>query len=141
MKVFEEQHADARMKSRRTLLAELSEALRIVAPGTELRKGIDNIIRAGNGGLIVVADPGSLGSSLISGGLKLDCGFTAMRLYELAKRVPQRVVDEFGSLKRLAEVSENDLCDVEGVGRARAHAVRQSVKHPQQPATSDGIGR
>lgn len=81
----EEQRADRRAKSRRTLLAELSEAVRIVAPGTELREAIDNIIRAGNGGLILVADPDSLEKSLVSSGLKLGCDFTAMRLYELAK--------------------------------------------------------
>jgi diadenylate cyclase len=72
-------------KSRRTRMAELSEALKIVAPGTDLRSGIDNVIRAGNGGLIVVADPESLGESLVSGGFELGCRFTAMRLYELTK--------------------------------------------------------
>lgn len=84
-KAPEEQRADGRVKSRRTLLVELSEAVRIVAPGTELRKATDNIIRAGNGGLVLVADPNSLDKSLVSGGLKLGCHFTAMRLYELAK--------------------------------------------------------
>lgn len=84
MKVPEEQYGDARTKSRRTLLAELSEALKIVAPGTELRRGIDNIIRAGNGGLVVVGDPGSLGTSLISGGFEWSaasrlCGSTSWR--------------------------------------------------------------
>lgn len=85
MRVLEEQRTNAQVKSRRTRLAELSEAVRIVAPGTELRKGIDNIIRAENGGLILVADPNSLGNSLISSGFELGCRFTAMRLYELAK--------------------------------------------------------
>ncbi len=73
------------MDSGRELSAELSEALELVAPGTELREGIENIIRAGNGGLVVAVDPGMLEDSLVSGGMELGCEFTAMRLYELAK--------------------------------------------------------
>lgn len=73
------------MGSGRELSAELAEALELVAPGTEMRDGIENIIRAGNGGLIVAVDPEVLGDSLVSGGMELGCEFTAMRLYELAK--------------------------------------------------------
>ena len=64
---------------------DLSEALELVAPGTPLRGAIDNIIRAENGALIVVTSPKSLGEQLISGGIKLECEFASMRLYELAK--------------------------------------------------------
>ncbi|MDQ4001752.1 MAG: DNA integrity scanning diadenylate cyclase DisA [Actinomycetota bacterium] len=73
------------MGSGRKLSAELSEALELVAPGTQLREGIENIIRAGNGGLVVAANPEELEGSLVSGGMELGCEFTAMRLYELAK--------------------------------------------------------
>ena len=64
---------------------DLSEALTFVAPGTPLRDAIDDIIRAESGALIVVASPKRLGEQLISGGIKLECEFTPMRLYELAK--------------------------------------------------------
>lgn len=59
-------------------------ALRQVAPGTPLRGGIDDIIRANLGALIVIGEPSSL-SFLFSGGMRLDLPFTAQHLYELAK--------------------------------------------------------
>lgn len=74
------------MTLRRKLPTELTDALALVAPGTGLRDGIDNVIRASNGALIVVANPNKLERlSLISGGIKVSCDFAPMRLYELAK--------------------------------------------------------
>jgi diadenylate cyclase len=64
----------------KTLLAALSH----VAPGTALRAGIDDIIRAQHGALLVIADPNDL-AFLFSGGMRLDLPFTAQLLYELAK--------------------------------------------------------
>src|SRR5215208_7492621 len=55
-----------------------------VAPGTELRQGIDDIIRSHEGALIVIGDPEAL-AFLYSGGMRLDLAFTAQHLYELAK--------------------------------------------------------
>ena len=74
------------MSPRRDLPAELAGALALVAPGTGLREAIDNIIWARNGALVVVANPQKLESmNVVSGGLRIDCEFTPMRLYELAK--------------------------------------------------------
>ena len=74
------------MSPRRDLPRELTGALRLVAPGTDLREGIDNIIRAHSGALIVVSNPRKLERlNLISGGMKIEVEFTPMRLYELAK--------------------------------------------------------
>jgi len=55
-----------------------------IAPGTELRQGMDDIIRSHEGALIVIGDPEAL-SFLYSGGIRLELPFTAQRLYELAK--------------------------------------------------------
>src|SRR5438067_12678130 len=55
-----------------------------VAPGTELRQAIDDIIRSREGALIVIGDPEAL-SFLYSGGMRLDLAFTSQLLYELAK--------------------------------------------------------
>src|ERR671937_2922767 len=59
-------------------------ALARIAPGTDLRQGIDDIIRSREGALIVIGDPGEL-SFLFSGGIRLDVTFTGQLLYELAK--------------------------------------------------------
>jgi diadenylate cyclase len=55
-----------------------------VAPGTPLRAGIDDIIRAQLGALIVIGEPNDL-AFLFSGGMRLDLPFTSQLLYELAK--------------------------------------------------------
>src|SRR5688500_19855804 len=62
----------------------LLSALKQVAPGTPLRSGIDDIIRAELGALIVVGEPNEL-AFLFSGGMRLDLPLTAQLLYELAK--------------------------------------------------------
>ena len=55
-----------------------------IAPGTELRQAIDDIIRSKEGALIVIGEPSDL-SFMFSGGIRLDQGFTPQLLYELAK--------------------------------------------------------
>ena len=55
-----------------------------LAPGTLFRIGIENILQANTGGLIVVGDSPEL-MKLVSGGFKIDCEYTPARLYELAK--------------------------------------------------------
>src|SRR5881296_3908310 len=63
---------------------ELLAALRRIAPGTDLRQGMDDIIRSREGALIVIGDPNEL-SFLFSGGIRLAVPFTGQLLYELAK--------------------------------------------------------
>ena len=64
----------------RKLLSALSQ----VAPGTPLRAGIEDVIRAQLGALIVVGDPTEL-AFLFSGGMRLDLPLTPQLVYELAK--------------------------------------------------------
>src|SRR3984957_14996144 len=59
-------------------------ALEMVAPGTALREGLDNILHAHTGGLIVIGDADDL-AFLFSGGIKLDLDYTPTLIYELAK--------------------------------------------------------
>jgi diadenylate cyclase len=59
-------------------------ALRQVAPGTQLREGLDRILQARMGALIVIGDSPEV-LSVCSGGFLLDSEFTPQRLSELAK--------------------------------------------------------
>ncbi len=62
----------------------LLAALSAVAPGTALREGLDRILKAKKGALIVVGDgPDVL--NICSGGFLLDAAFSPQRLSELAK--------------------------------------------------------
>lgn len=60
------------------------KVLRQVAPGTPLREGLESILRARTGALIVVGDSPQV-MSLVDGGFRLDCDFVPASLYELAK--------------------------------------------------------
>ncbi len=60
------------------------KALEMVAPGSAVREGIDNIVHARTGGLIVIGDPDEL-AFLFSGGIKLDVDYSPQLLYQLAK--------------------------------------------------------
>jgi diadenylate cyclase len=62
----------------------LLRALDSVAPGTPLREGIDNIIHARTGGLVLVAEADEV-SFLFSGGIRLDVDYSPALLYQLAK--------------------------------------------------------
>jgi diadenylate cyclase len=63
---------------------ELLAALAAVAPGTPLREGLDRILQANMGGLIVVGD-GPEVLNICSGGFLLDAAYSPQRLSELAK--------------------------------------------------------
>ncbi len=72
------------------------EALAAVAPGTSLREGLDRILQANMGALVVVGDgPDVL--ALSSGGFLLDAEYTPQRLSELAKMDGAIVVTPDGS--------------------------------------------
>ena len=70
----------------------LLRALDMVAPGTALREGIDNIIHAHTGGLILIADADEV-SFLFSGGIRLDVDYTPALLYQVAKMDGAIVLD------------------------------------------------
>ena len=60
------------------------EILEMLAPGTALREGLDNIVKAKTGALIVISDLEEV-KELVDGGFKLEQEFTPAVLYELAK--------------------------------------------------------
>src|SRR5262245_19375734 len=62
----------------------LLDALAILAPGTPLREGLDRILKAKMGALVVVGD-GPEVLNICSGGFLLDAAFSPQRLSELAK--------------------------------------------------------
>ena len=60
------------------------DILHIIAPGTVFREGLENILRAKTGGLIVVGDNDEI-MSTVDGGFNINADLTPARLYELAK--------------------------------------------------------
>ena len=62
----------------------IEDALKLIAPGTQIRNGLENILNAKTGALIAVADKPEV-MDLVDGGFKLDVEFSPSKLYELAK--------------------------------------------------------
>lgn len=63
---------------------ELINILKIIAPGTLFREGLDNILKAKTGALIIIGDTKEV-LDLVDGGFRIDDEYTPARLYELAK--------------------------------------------------------
>lgn len=62
----------------------IANVMRMIAPGTSLREGIENILRAKTGALIVIGDSPEV-EQICDGGFSIDCEFSPASLYELAK--------------------------------------------------------
>src|ERR671937_2644149 len=62
----------------------LVRALEMVAPGTAVREGLDNVVQARTGALICIGESEEL-SFLQSGGVRLDVDYTPALLYQFAK--------------------------------------------------------
>jgi len=71
----------------------LMATLAAVAPGTELRDGLERILSGGTGALIVLGDDKGV-EALCSGGFRIDIGFSATRLRELSKMDGAIVLDK-----------------------------------------------
>jgi diadenylate cyclase len=84
------------MSSERRRDSSLLDALRRIAPGTELRVAIENVIKGHLGALIVLGDTSEL-QFMFSGGMKVDLPFTPQYLYELAKMDGAIVLDAAAS--------------------------------------------
>lgn len=72
------------MKDEAIYRGSFQDALQLVAPGTMFRLGLENILKARTGALLVVGDSPEI-LELVSGGFHLDCELTPSNLYELAK--------------------------------------------------------
>jgi len=75
---------------------ELMEKIRMVSPGTRLRKALDDIMQAQTGALIVFINEEDMKNKagIFQIGFKIDCPFTPEKLYELSKMDGAIIIDE-----------------------------------------------
>ncbi len=76
----------------------LLKVLKVVAPGTPLREGLENILRAKTGALIVITDSPEI-EEIAEGGFRLNADFSPASLYELAKMDGAIIIN--GDLKKI----------------------------------------
>lgn len=72
------------------------EALRQISPGSALREGLDRVLQARMGALIILGDSHEV-LSICSGGFLVDAEYSPQKLYELAKMDGAIVLSEDGS--------------------------------------------
>lgn len=75
-----------------------TDILKLLAPGTQIRAGLENILKAKTGALIVMGDSKEV-LDLVDGGFNINEDYTSSRLYELAKMDGAIVLS--GDLKRI----------------------------------------
>jgi diadenylate cyclase len=59
-----------------------------------------------------------------------------VRVPRLPGRVAEKLIEEFGTLRELLEATEEDLDEVEGVGQARARAIRRNLRRQRNLESS-----
>ncbi|WP_125153896.1 DNA integrity scanning diadenylate cyclase DisA [Clostridium rectalis] len=87
---------------------ELINILKIMAPGTSLRDGLENILRAKTGGLIVLGDNEQV-INLVDGGFTINSEYSPSYVYELAKMDGAIVISS--DLKRIIRANAQLMPD------------------------------
>ena len=64
---------------------QITEILKLIAPGTPIREGLENILRAKTGALILITDNNEVIKELVDGGFTINEDYSSSKLYELAK--------------------------------------------------------
>lgn len=74
----------------------MKDILKMIAPGTPLREGVDNVLRARTGGLIVLGNRDEV-EDVVDGGFYIRTPFSPAYLYELAKMDGAIILNESGT--------------------------------------------
>ena len=63
----------------------ITEVLKKIAPGTPIREGLDNILKARTGALLLITDKQEVINEIVDGGFHINEEYSSSKLYELAK--------------------------------------------------------
>ena len=77
----------------------ITEVLKKIAPGTQIRDGLENILRAKTGALLLITDSQDIIKEVVDGGFNINEEYTSAKLYELAKMDGAIVLS--GDLKKI----------------------------------------
>ena len=77
----------------------ITDILKLIAPGTPIRDGLENILRAKTGALLLITDSSDVIKEVVDGGFSINEDYTSSKLYELAKMDGAIVLS--GDLKRI----------------------------------------
>ncbi len=63
----------------------ITSVLKLIAPGTPIRDGLESILRAKTGALLLITDNNEVIKEIVDGGFIINEDYTSSKLYELAK--------------------------------------------------------
>ena len=120
----------------------LRETLAAVAPGTELRDGLERILRGRTGALIVLGLD-KVVEEMCSGGFQLDVGFSATRLRELSKMDGAVVLDRDANriLRAAVQLLPDPTIETTESGTRHRTAERVAKQSPGRPRGPAAVGR
>ncbi|WP_416829404.1 DNA integrity scanning diadenylate cyclase DisA [Ectobacillus polymachus] len=100
--------------------------LQLVAPGTPLREGIENVLRAQTGGLIVLGYNEQI-KAIVDGGFHINCSFSPSNLYELAKMDGALILNETGTKIILANAQLTPEAHIGSIETGMRHRTAERV--------------
>ncbi len=104
----------------------ISDVLQFIAPGTPIREGIDNVLRANTGGLIVIGYNDKV-KSIVDGGFEINCSFSPSFLYELAKMDGAIILNELGNKILFANAQLAPNSDISSTETGMRHRTAERV--------------
>lgn len=104
----------------------LVKALEMIAPGTQLREAIENIVHSRHGALLVFADEDRV-APLLSGGINIDVAVRPMILYELTKLDGAIILDPAGTHIMHANVQLMPDASIESQETGTRHRTAERV--------------
>ncbi|MCL4449064.1 MAG: DNA integrity scanning diadenylate cyclase DisA [Actinobacteria bacterium] len=111
----------------------MKDALKMIAPGQPLREGLDHILHANKGVLIVIGDQADV-LDICSGGFPVNTPFTPQMLYELAKMDGAIILNQEATEIVMANVhlvpSASIPTDETGTRHRTAERVARSIDVP-----------
>ncbi|WP_040203197.1 DNA integrity scanning diadenylate cyclase DisA [Neobacillus jeddahensis] len=104
----------------------VNDVLQFIAPGTPIREGIDNVLRANTGGLIVVGYNEKV-KNIVDGGFEINCPFSPSFLYELAKMDGAIILNELGNKILFANAQLAPNSDIPSTETGMRHRTAERV--------------
>ena len=101
--------------------SEFLSKIRMLAPGTKLRKALDDIVMAKLGTIVVFVDSITKSKDIIQAGFPVDTPLTSERLYELSKMDGAIIVDE--------EATKFYFANVHLIPDATIHSSETGIRH------------
>jgi diadenylate cyclase len=100
---------------------EFLSKIRMLAPGTKLRKALDDIVMAKLGTIVVFVDSITKSKDIIQAGFPVETPFTSERLYELSKMDGAIIVDQ--------EATKFYFANVHLIPDAAIHSSETGIRH------------